>query len=90
MMIFRNVISYVIYDNNKHIKTRDVFRYSLQSPSYRFFEIKELTPIQKNEIKNKADKIHDERIAKILEETTPLYQDVGRIVASYVARYGAE
>ena len=32
----------------------------------------------------KADKIHDERIAKILEEITPLYQDVGRIVGSYI------
>ena len=60
--------------------------YDLDHPAYRYFEIKELKTKEKKELKTKADKIHNERIAKILEEITPLYNDVGVIVGSYIPR----
>ena len=56
MMIFINGFDYPIYDiNNKRYFDRDVHRYSLQSPNYRFFEVKQLSPMQQKEIKTSAE-----------------------------------
>jgi hypothetical protein len=86
-LLFINGFNYPIYDlNNKHTYNIFTSYYDLNYPAYRYFEIKELKTKQKNEIKKKADKIHNERIAKILEEITPLYRDVGRIIGSYIPR----